>query len=87
MYLDSCFLLNKRTPGSSTFPWRDRLWQRYGGYLTPPARFAFLGMRTSPFVDQLARSPRAPLLAGPIVDLRKLRPEAPMADCNVGADS
>jgi hypothetical protein len=44
-------------------------------------------MLTSPFVDQLARSPRAPLLAGPIVDLRKLRPEAPMADRDVGADS
>ena len=86
MYLDSCFLLNKRTPGSSTFPWRHRLW-RYGAYLTTPARFACLGMGTSPVVDHLARSPGAPVLAGPIVDLPKLRPEAPMAGRNVGADS
>jgi hypothetical protein len=44
-------------------------------------------MVTSSFVDKLARSTRASLLAGPIVDLRKLRPEAPMAGRNVGADS
>ena len=56
MYLDSCFLLNERTPGSSAFP-GDRLWQRYGGYPTPPARFACLGMVTAPFVDQFAMSP------------------------------
>ena len=44
-------------------------------------------MVTSSFVDQLARSTRASLLAGPIVDYRKLGPEAPMAGRDVGADS
>ena len=44
-------------------------------------------MVTSPFVDQLARSARASVLAGPIVDLRKLRTEALMAGRNVGAES
>jgi len=43
-------------------------------------------MVASPFVYGFAKTPGASLLASVIIDLRELRPEAPAAGRNVGAD-
>ena len=59
---------------------------RYDEYPAPPAQFASLGMVASPNVYGFAKIPGASLLTTVIIDLRELRPEAPAAGRNVGAD-